>query len=71
MDKKRIQTTQKDTLDLLLKKHPVAAERIARVDRFPLHEPIEVIVEMTDWRMERHSSKQYPGAASFMLTSED
>lgn len=69
MKKKTEHTPHEASIEKLLKRHPGAAERIAQVGRFPLHEPVEVIVETTDWRMDRHSSKKYPGAASFILAS--
>jgi len=68
---KTVHSSQEVTLESLLKQHPTAAERLSRVTRFPLQEPFEPIVETTEWRIERRTSKQYPGAASFILTSEN
>jgi hypothetical protein len=69
MKKKTEHTLQEASLEKLLKRHLGAAERIAQAGRFPLQEPVEIIVETTDWQMDRHSSKKYPGAASFILAS--
>lgn len=69
--KKTAHSSQKVTLESLLKQHPIAVERLSRVSRFPLQDPFELIVETTDWRIERRTPKQYPGAASFSLTSEN
>jgi hypothetical protein len=62
-----MKTTRKATIESLLKRHSGAAERIERASRFPLQQPVKVIIQTTDWSTERRSSKQYPGAASFVL----
>ncbi|MFH0909065.1 MAG: hypothetical protein V1929_09910 [bacterium] len=67
--KKKIENQQAETLDVLLKNHPSASQRLARVSKFPLQTPAEIAPETADWQMQRNPSRQYPGAASFVLAA--
>ena len=59
--------TEKCLLEDLMKKDPLAAERLTKATRFPLQEPAEIIAVPTDWHLERRPVPKGEGAASFVL----
>ncbi|MBI5476654.1 MAG: hypothetical protein HY964_07945 [Ignavibacteriales bacterium] len=69
MKKKSTKKIKSDKLKKLFNKHLEALDKIERAARFPIENPSIIILENSDWQIQKHESKNYPGAASFFLSA--